>query len=82
MLLEVNIPSDVFFFFFDRLVGQVVKASVLGAADPGFDSRSQWDFFTSSHASDLKIGTSVATLPGARCYMISTGTGLPGVSIL
>ena len=31
---------------------------------------------------DLKIGTSVATLPGAWRYRVSTGTGLHGVRIL
>ena len=36
----------------------------------------------SSHTSDLKIGTPVATLPGAWCYRVSTWTGQPGVSIL
>ena len=36
----------------------------------------------SSHASDLKIGTPVATLPGAWRYSVSAGTGRPGVSIL
>ena len=36
----------------------------------------------SSHTSDLKIGTPVATLPGAWRYRVSTGTGRPGVSIL
>ena len=35
-----------------------------------------------SHTSDLKIGTQVATLPGACCYRVSAGTGQPGVSIL
>ena len=29
-----------------------------------------------------KIGTPVATLPGAWRYRVSTGTGRPGVSIL
>ena len=36
----------------------------------------------SSHTSDLKIGTPVATLPGAWRYRVSAGTGRPGVSIL
>ena len=31
---------------------------------------------------DLKIGTSVATLPGAWCYWVSAGTGWPCVSSL
>ena len=29
-----------------------------------------------------KLGTPVATLPGAWCYRVSAGTGQPGVSIL
>ena len=40
------------------------------------------DFSGSSHTSDFKIGTPVATLPGALRYRVSAGTGLPGVSIL
>ena len=36
----------------------------------------------SSHTCDLKIGTPVATLPGAWRYRVSAGTGCPGVSIL
>ena len=32
--------------------------------------------------SDLKIGTPVATLPGAWRYRVSAGAGWPGVSIL
>ena len=35
-----------------------------------------------SHTSDFKIGTPVATLPGAWRYRVSTGTGRPSVSIL
>ena len=67
----------------DRLVGLAVKASALGADDPEFDSRlSHEDFSGSSHTSDFKIGTPVATLPGAWRYRVSTGTGWPGVSIL
>ena len=38
-------------------------------------------FSGSSHTSDLKIGTPVATLPGAWRYRVSAGTGRPGVSI-
>ena len=51
--------------------------------DPGCDSR--WrhgDFSGSGYTSDLNIGSPVATLPGAWCYRVSTGTGQPGVSIL
>ena len=39
-------------------------------------------FLGSSHTSDFKIGTPVATLPGAWLYRVSAGTGRPGVSIL
>ena len=50
----------------DRLVGLVVKASALRAADPGFEFRFLCrDFSRSSHISGLNIGTPVATLPGA-----------------
>ena len=66
----------------DRLVGLVVKASASRAEGPGFESRLRPDFSRSSHTSDLKIGTPVATLPGAWRYRVSTGTGRPGVSIL
>ena len=65
-----------------RLVGLLVKASALGAEDPRFESRLRWDFSGSSRTSDLKIGTPVATLPGAWHYRVSAGTGQHGVSIL
>ena len=52
------------FIFHHRLTGLVVKASALGAEDPGFRSRLQRDLFGSSHTSEVKIGTPVATLPG------------------
>ena len=61
----------------------MVKASVSGAEDPGFESRLRRDFFSGScHTSDLKVGTPVAALPGAWCNRASAGTGWPGVSIL
>ena len=65
-----------------RLVGRVVKASASGAEDPEFDSRLRRDFSGSSHTSDLKIGTPVATLPGVWHYRVGAGTGLLGVRIL
>ena len=64
------------------LVGLVVKASALGVEDLGFKSHLRWDFSRSSHTSDLKVGTPVATLPGAWHYSVSTGTGWPSVSVL
>ena len=61
----------------------MVKASALRTAGPGFDSGlCCGDFSGSSHTSDLKTGTPVATLPGAWHYRVSAGTGWPGVSIL
>ena len=62
----------------DRLVGLVVKASASRAEGPGFESRLRRDFF----GVESKIGTPVATLPGAWRYRVSAGTGRPGVSIL
>ena len=61
----------------DRLIGLVVKASASRAEDPGSESRKHW-----SHTSDLKIGTPVATLPGAWRYRVSAGTSWTCVSIL
>ena len=66
----------------DCLIGLVVMASTSGAEDPGFESHLRRDFSRSSHTSDLKIGTPVATLPGAWHYRVSTGTGQASVSIL
>ena len=66
----------------DHLIGQVVKASASGAEDPGFESHLRRDFSGSSHTGDLKIGTPVATLPGAWRYRVSAGTGWLSVSIL
>ena len=64
------------------LIGLVVEASTLGAEGPEFESHLRQDFFGLSHTSDLKIGTQVATLPGAWYYRVSAGTGRPSVSIL
>ena len=49
---------------------------------PGSNPAGARIFWGSSHTSDLKIGTPVATLAGAWCYKVSAGTGQPGVSIL
>ena len=53
-----------------------------GEGGGGIESRLRRDISGSSHISDFKIGTPVATLPGAWRYRDSTGTGQPGVSIL
>ena len=39
--------------------------------------RQRGDFSRSSHTSGLKIGSPVATLPGAWRYRVSAGTGWP-----
>ena len=65
----------------DRLAGLVVKASASGAEDPVFESHLRRDFSGPSHTSDLKLGTPVATLPGAWSCRVSAGTGRPGVSM-
>ena len=57
------------------MVALVVKMSVSRAEDLGFKTRLRRDFSGSSHTSDLKIGTPVATVPGAWRYRVSAGTG-------
>ena len=47
------------------LVGLVVKASASRAEDPVFEYHLRQDSSGSIHTSDLKIGSPVATLPGA-----------------
>ena len=65
-----------------RLVGLVVRRPPREWKIPGSNPACAGIFSGSSHTSDLKIGTPVATLPGAWCYKVSTGAGRPGVSIL
>ena len=64
------------------LVGLVVMRPPQERKIPGLNPACAGIFSGSSHTSDLKIGTPVATLPGAWRYRVSTGTGRPGVSIL
>ena len=66
----------------DRLVGLVVRRPPRERKIPGSNPACAGIFSGSSHTNDLKIGTPVATLPGAWRYRVSTGTGRPGVSIL
>ena len=49
---------------------------------PGSNPACAGIFPGSSHTSDLKIGTPVATLPGTWRYWVSAGTGWPSASIL
>ena len=65
-----------------RLVGLVVRRPPRERKVPGLNSTCAGLFSGSSHTSDLKMGTPVATLPGAWRYRVSTGAGRPGVSIL
>ena len=65
-----------------RLVGLVVRCPPRKPKIPGSNPTCTGMFSGSSHTSDSKIGTPVATLPGAWHYKVSTGTGRPGVSIL
>ena len=66
----------------NRLVGLVVRRPPRERKVPGSNPACAGIFSGSSHTSDSKIGTPVATLPGAWHYRVSTGTGRPGVSIL
>ena len=73
---SLEVPTE------NRLVGQVVRRPPRERKVPGSNPACAGIFSGSSHTSDLKIGTPVATLPGAWRYRVSTGTGRPGVSIL
>ena len=66
----------------DRLVGLVIRCPPRERKVPGLNPACAGIFSGSSHTSDFKIGTPVATLPGAWRYRVSTGTGRPRVSIL
>ena len=64
------------------LVGLVVRRPPPERKISGSNPTCAGIFSRSSHTSDSKIGTPVATLSGAWRYKVSTGTGQPGVSIL
>ena len=68
--LSCLVSSFAFFFFFFFFLLSRFNSTV-------FRGFSRW-----SHASDLKIGTPVAALPGTLRYRVSAGTGWPGVGIL
>ena len=61
----------------DRLVGLVVRRPSRERKIPGSNPACAGIFSGSSHTSDFKIGTPVATLPGAWRYRVSAGTGRP-----
>ena len=58
----------------DRLVGLVVRRPPRERKIPGSNPACGRIFSGSSHTSDSKIGTPVATLPGAWRYRVSAGT--------
>ena len=66
----------------DRLLGLVVRRPPRERKIPGSNPACAEIFPGSSHTSDLKIGTPVATLSGAWRYRVSAGTGRPDISIL
>ena len=66
----------------DRLVGLVERRPPRERKIPGSNPACAGIFSGSSHTSDFKIGTPVATLPGAWRSRVNVGTGRPGVSIL
>ena len=66
----------------DCLVGLVVRRPPRERKIQGSNPACAGIFSGSSHTSDSKIGTPVATLPGAWRYRVSAGTGRPVVSIL
>ena len=65
-----------------RLIGLVVGRPSRERKILGLNPACTGIFSGSSHNSDSKIGTPVATLPGAWRYRVSSGTGQPRVSIL
>ena len=65
-----------------RLVGLVVRRPPREWKTPSSNPTCAGIFSGSSHTSDSKIGTPVATLPGTWRYRVSIGTGQPSVSIL
>ena len=66
----------------DHLVGLVVRRPHSDRKILGSIPACGGIFSGSSHTSDSKIGTPVATLPGAWHYKVSAGAGRPGISIL
>ena len=58
-----------------RLVGIMVQVSASRTEDSGFESSLRRDFSGSSHIGGEKIGTPVATLPGAWRCKVCAGTG-------
>ena len=66
----------------DRLDGLVVRRPPRERKMPGSNPACAEISSGSSHTSDLKIGTPVATLRGAWRYRVRAGTSRPGINIL
>ena len=81
-LTSVCLPLSWLSCLANRLVGLVVRRPPRERKISGSNPACAGIFSGSSHTSDSKIGTPVATLPGAWRYRVSAGTGRPGVSIL
>ena len=81
-LVRLSYRAVIILVIVNRLLGLVVRRPPRERKVPGSNPACARIFSGSSHTSDLNIGTPVATLPGAWCYRVSTGTGRPGVSIL
>ena len=75
-------PQSVRSLVIYRLVDLVARRPPRQRKVPGSNPACAGISSGSSHTSDFKISTPVATLPGAWRYRVSTGTGRPGVSIL
>ena len=83
--LSLSISVSVFVFFSVFVTASLAKWLRRPPQErkvPGSNPACSGIFPGSSHTSDFKIGTPVATLPGAWRYRVSTGTGRPSVSIL
>ena len=66
----------------NHLIDLVVRRPPQERKIPGSNPACAGIYSRSSHTSDLKISTPVATLPGTWRYRVSIGTGRPDVSIL
>ena len=71
-----KLTLDVLYHTVHPLVGLVIRHPPQERKSPGSNPVCAAIFSGSNHASDLKIGTAVATLPGTWHYWVSTGDWL------
>ena len=81
-MLHENILVSAVLGLKTTLLAEWLRHLPRGWKTPGSNSACAGICLGSSHTSDIKIGTPVATLPGAWRYRVIAGTGWPGVSIL